>query len=149
MRLRLRYESLIPFMIQGWVLATLLISFCQAQLSPDLQLGAQHNASIQAPDHTWHKAEFAFNPNPITLIGNAALFVYQKELTYQVHSHCIYHPSCSEFTRSAIAEYGILKGTMLGLDRLTRCNGVDAQNLFRGPRKGNLPIDLPSRYKFK
>ena len=34
---------------------------------------------------------------------------------------CIYHPSCSEYTKIAIDKYGVLKGSWLGIKRIGRC----------------------------
>ncbi|MFN3921720.1 MAG: membrane protein insertion efficiency factor YidD [Caldimicrobium sp.] len=44
--------------------------------------------------------------------------------------HCRYYPSCSEYARLAILEWGIFKGSYLALKRFFRCNpflpgGVD------------------------
>lgn len=38
---------------------------------------------------------------------------------------CNYDPSCSEYTKQAIAKYGAFKGPRLGLKRIKRCNGRD------------------------
>lgn len=37
-------------------------------------------------------------------------------------SPCRYLPSCSEYTKEAIQEYGGVKGTLLGVKRIMRCN---------------------------
>ena len=36
--------------------------------------------------------------------------------------HCKYEPTCSEYTRQAIEKYGSLKGVLLGIKRILRCN---------------------------
>lgn len=36
--------------------------------------------------------------------------------------HCKFEPTCSEYTKQAIEKYGALKGTVLGLKRILRCN---------------------------
>ena len=53
---------------------------------------------------------------------------------------CIFHPSCSEYTKQSIIKFGILKGGILGIARILRCNpfnkaGIDNikdkfQNIF-------------------
>lgn len=35
---------------------------------------------------------------------------------------CRYEPSCSRYTYDAIEKYGILKGVLLGIWRVLRCN---------------------------
>lgn len=45
---------------------------------------------------------------------------------------CRYTPSCSHYTEQAIQEYGVIKGTYLGLKRITRC---------RPPYGGNDPVN--------
>ena len=65
---------------------------------------------------------------------------------------CLYHPTCSTYMLQAVLKHGIIKGTILGLARIGRCNrafwggndpvpeqfswrGIrDAYVLFRKPR---------------
>lgn len=35
---------------------------------------------------------------------------------------CKYYPTCSEYTRQAIERYGSVKGLLLGIKRLLKCN---------------------------
>ncbi len=35
---------------------------------------------------------------------------------------CKYEPSCSHYTEEAIKEYGLLKGSAMGVHRIMRCN---------------------------
>jgi putative membrane protein insertion efficiency factor len=58
------------------------------------------------------------------------LRAYQWLISPLLGTHCRFHPSCSEYTRQAIARHGVLRGGWLGLRRLARCNpwsegGVD------------------------
>jgi len=58
-----------------------------------------------SPDHGWFKK---FNP----------------------HGYCRFHPTCSQYTYTAINRFGIMKGAYLGSKRILRCNpwnkgGVD------------------------
>ncbi len=63
-----------------------------------------------------------YNPARITLSG--MMFVYQRYLSPQLPSECLYHPSCSSFSKSLISEYGLIKGVVATADRLIRCNRV-------------------------
>lgn len=35
---------------------------------------------------------------------------------------CKYYPTCSEYTKQAIEKYGAIKGLLLGIARILRCN---------------------------
>jgi putative membrane protein insertion efficiency factor len=64
---------------------------------------------------------------------------YQRFLSPGLPRRCKYHPSCSEYAVGAIRRYGVLRGIVLALWRLLRCNpwshgGVDFvedQKVFR------------------
>ena len=64
---------------------------------------------------------------------------YQRFISPAIPQRCKYHPSCSQYSVTAIRRYGILRGLVLSTWRLLRCNpwshgGVDFaedQQLFR------------------
>ena len=68
-----------------------------------------------------------------------AIRLYQWLLSSLWAGSCKYHPSCSEYAVDAYRRYGVLRGTVLAVWRLVRCNpwnrgGVDYvenQTLFR------------------
>lgn len=66
------------------------------------------------------------------------IWLYQKLISPLVPSRCIYHPTCSSYTRQAIHRHGIL-GLLLGLARVLRCVG----GLYAG---GDDPV--PDRFTF-
>jgi len=47
---------------------------------------------------------------------------YQKAISPHLGSHCRFQPTCSRYTVSAIEEWGIIKGTWLGIKRIFRCH---------------------------
>lgn len=50
---------------------------------------------------------------------------YQKNISLWLQSkniNCKFNPTCSEYTKQAIKKYGIIKGIMLGMCRILRCN---------------------------
>ena len=47
--------------------------------------------------------------------------IYQN-IPISTHKYCRYKPTCSEYTKEAIEEYGTIKGLFLGIKRILRCN---------------------------
>jgi putative membrane protein insertion efficiency factor len=57
--------------------------------------------------------------------------IYQKTLsldhglmgkTFPNIRYCKFTPSCSQYTYEAIDKYGVLKGSAMGANRISRCN---------------------------
>lgn len=59
----------------------------------------------------------------ISLPLSGMMLMYQNLLSPQISSSCQFALSCSNFSKAAFKEYGIVKGMALTLDRLYRCNG--------------------------
>ena len=38
------------------------------------------------------------------------------------HSKCKYYPTCSNYAKEAITNYGVFKGTILSIKRILKCN---------------------------
>ena len=50
---------------------------------------------------------------------------YQKHISVFFESKgikCKFYPTCSEYTKQAIEKYGAVKGSLLGIKRICRCN---------------------------
>ena len=50
---------------------------------------------------------------------------YQKNISsYLGHKgiHCKFEPTCSEYTKKEKEKYGAIKGIVLGIKRIIRCN---------------------------
>lgn len=47
--------------------------------------------------------------------------IYQSISKY-TPSVCRFTPTCSEYTRQAIIKYGAIKGSWLGIKRISRCH---------------------------
>jgi len=48
---------------------------------------------------------------------------------------CIFYPSCSEYAKEAIEEYGALWGLLLSLRRIIRCNPFHAPGVDPVPKR--------------
>lgn len=48
-----------------------------------------------------------------------AICFYQRHLSRHT---CLYSPTCSEYTKRCINNYGVIAGILLGMWRILRCN---------------------------
>ena len=49
---------------------------------------------------------------------------YQKNISKLKNKNirCKFYPTCSEYTKQAIEKYGVIRGCMLGIVRILKCN---------------------------
>lgn len=50
---------------------------------------------------------------------------YQRLLSPLLGDRCRFHPSCSRYAIQALERHGALRGSWLGLRRLTRCHPLN------------------------
>lgn len=48
--------------------------------------------------------------------------LYQKYLSPLKHTKCPYYPTCSQYGLESIQKYGALKGGLMAVWRILRCN---------------------------
>jgi len=58
----------------------------------------------------------------LTRLVLALIRFYQRWISPGLPAACRYTPTCSEYSYQAIAKYGIIKGGMLAVWRIIRCN---------------------------
>ncbi len=71
----------------------------------------------------------------------APIRVYQRVISPALPRRCKYEPTCSAYAVGALQDFGILRGLVLAVWRVLRCNPfshggydpVDAQRLFATP----------------
>jgi putative membrane protein insertion efficiency factor len=69
----------------------------------------------------------------------APIWAYRRLVSPALPARCKYEPTCSAYATQAIRDFGILRGLVLAVWRLLRCNPfshggfdpVSAQRLFR------------------
>lgn len=71
-----------------------------------------------------HSKSIVAKVNPLTIVLKGAMLLYQNVLSPQLSKTCAYQITCSNFSKQAIAKFGIIKGMFLGADRLMRCNRI-------------------------
>lgn len=59
---------------------------------------------------------------PLALLADRLIDLYQRGIAPLLPPACRYYPSCSSYTRQAIARFGFIPGLWLGLLRLLRCH---------------------------
>jgi putative membrane protein insertion efficiency factor len=77
----------------------------------------------------------------------APIAVYRRVISPGLPRRCRYEPTCSRYAAQAIREYGILRGLVLAVWRLLRCNPwspggfdpVGAQRVFGAHPPGTHP----------
>ncbi|MGB0095999.1 MAG: membrane protein insertion efficiency factor YidD [Solirubrobacteraceae bacterium] len=75
----------------------------------------------------------------LRLLVIAPIRVYQRLLSPAFGQRCKYYPSCSEYAAQAVERFGILRGLIVAVWRLLRCNPwshggfdpVEEQRLFK------------------
>jgi len=50
------------------------------------------------------------------------VYLYRKFISPALPKKCIYNPSCSSFMTGAVMKHGVIKGFILGIARILRCN---------------------------
>jgi hypothetical protein len=48
--------------------------------------------------------------------------IYQKTLGVIKGNTCIFYPTCSEYSKEAIKKYGIIKGFVMSIKRISKCH---------------------------
>ena len=85
-------------------------------------------------------------------VATAPIVAYQRLISPGLPRRCKYEPTCSAYAAQAIGRYGILRGLVLAVWRVLRCNPfshggfdpVDEQRLFRSPSRP-APDSHPAR----
>lgn len=78
-------------------------------------------------------------------VAVAPIRVYQRVISPALPRRCKYEPTCSHYATQAIERYGILRGLVLAVWRVLRCNPfshggydpVEAQHVFSRPRRAS------------
>lgn len=50
------------------------------------------------------------------------IIIYQRLISPLTGPTCRFHPSCSSYTRQAVARFGVVRGLLMGLWRIARCH---------------------------
>src|SRR5690606_5565994 len=59
--------------------------------------------------------------NPLTRLILCLLHLYKRWLSPLLGPRCRYHPTCSDYARIAVTRFGPLRGGLLAMWRVLRC----------------------------
>ena len=127
--------------------------FGQEKLLSDISFLSETHKEKEAQEKS--KRAYIYSPedklakkiNPINMAFGGLLYVYQNTLSQQFSATCLYQPSCSEFSKKSIHEYGLLKGLFLSADRVSRCNRIAATGIHPLRIENNKVSDPVTFYK--
>ena len=68
------------------------------------------------------------NKNEVQVVFSGLFLFYKTFFSSQDLTVCTFTPSCSEYGILAVKKFGMIKGGVMTMDRLTRCNGLSPQN---------------------
>jgi len=142
-----------------FIIIAILIPFVSSfysQPSSDLNLLIHHKiedttlVKKRVVSYAFKDKNWFVKYNPVSLVFGGGLFFYQKLISPQIVMGCAFDPSCSNFSKGCIKEYGVIKGVALSTDRLTRCTRLSAIDfhpvLFNENGKVN---DQPAFYQLR
>ncbi len=58
----------------------------------------------------------------LKIIGLGLIRLYQLNLSGKTGTECNFYPSCSRYGFTAIAKFGLIKGSIMATDRTLRCH---------------------------
>lgn len=72
------------------------------------------------------------------IIKNFFFWSYKNFISSQDIQSCVFEPSCSVYAKLALEKKGVVKGSLLTFDRLSRCHAFGAKHYHFDPQKGLL-----------
>jgi putative component of membrane protein insertase Oxa1/YidC/SpoIIIJ protein YidD len=82
------------------------------------------------------------NKNELQFTFSMMFLFYKSFISSQDNSRCNFTPSCSEYALQSIKKFGLIKGSLNAMDRLSRCNGM-APEQYEIDEHLHLLIDKP------
>ena len=112
--------------------------FLYAQNLDDIEL--LRNIDFDQPIYHARKVTYGFSENssknslynPFYHLLSGSMYLYQRYVSPQLSTQCMYIPSCSEYSKQLIRDYGIIKGVFCSADRLMRCNRIALTGIPHG-----------------
>lgn len=80
-------------------------------------------------------------PGPLAWLLLLPIHLYRRYFSALTGQNCRYFPTCSSYAVTALTRHGVLKGTLLAVWRLLRCNPWSRGGSDRVPARGRWKPD--------
>jgi uncharacterized protein len=111
------------YIVIKFLLLSLLLLRNEAEAQVSLYRNVVPNGNIKK-----EYVEAKNNKNEVQVVFSGLFLFYKTFFSSQDLTVCTFTPSCSEYGILAVKKYGMLKGGVMTMDRLTRCNGLSPHN---------------------
>ena len=130
------------FIVTSCLLLGLLLLKNNSQAQTNLYRNVLPNGSLKK-----EYKEARNNKNEIEMAFSSLFLIYKTFFSSQDLTVCTFTPSCSEFGILAVKQFGVVKGGIMTMDRLSRCNGLSPEN-YEIDKKTMLLVDYPGHIHF-
>lgn len=111
------------YIVIKFLLLSLLLLRNEANAQVSLYRNVLPNGNIKT-----EYVEAKNNKNEVQVVFSGLFLFYKTFFSSQDLTVCTFTPSCSEYGILAVKKFGMVKGGIMTMDRLTRCNGLSPQN---------------------
>ncbi len=111
------------YIVIKFLLLSLLLPRNEANAQVNLYRNVLPNGNIKK-DYV----EAKNNKNEVQVVFSGLFLFYKTFFSSQDLTVCTFTPACSEYGILAVKKFGMVKGGIMTMDRLTRCNGLSPQN---------------------
>ncbi|MGO3381075.1 MAG: membrane protein insertion efficiency factor YidD [Loigolactobacillus coryniformis] len=66
------------------------------------------------------------------------LISWYQHFSAQTPNHCRYYPTCSHYTQTAILRFGAIRGGLMGISRILRCQPLSQGGIDPVPQRFTL-----------
>ena len=139
--------STLKSLFDWYIHISLILFFCLSlysgsAVSQSINEYDELKKSIETSDSKKEFTEAKDNKNELQFTFSTLFLFYKNFFSSQDNSRCNFTPSCSEYALQSIKKFGLAKGGLNALDRLSRCNGL-APEEYEVDVNQNLLIDKP------
>lgn len=127
--------------VTGFLLLSLLGSKIETQAQANLHTSRYQNVIDNGQNKRVY-TEAQNNTSEVEAAFSGLFLFYKTFISSQDQTVCTFTPSCSEYGILAIKKHGMVKGGVMTMDRLTRCNGLSPTN-YEYDAKAKLLKDDP------